>query len=246
MTARPSRAPSACPAWAPRPSAFNQIGNEVHPAPAHHHRPRQGDDGVASPARAGNWRPAARPRPVPRSRRRSRSTCTATARATPRPARSSRGRLIKTVTKTFSIRYRPSSQSRRRVPLHGQGRRSCTTGSRRRSRSPSTATSPMTWCGRSATTRTPAGCTPLGPPRPMNDLNVGLSPAARIGHDRFPDSIIWDTRAAGLSRRRRRSCRASSTWTGRLGRLRAGCALHRSLTKTSPTGEVPPAMAARR
>ena len=32
----------------------------------------------------------------------------------------------------------------------------------------------------------------------------------------------------------------------RLGRVRAGCALHRSLTKTSPTGEVPPAMAARR
>jgi hypothetical protein len=30
----------------------------------------------------------------------------------------------------------------------------------------------------------------------MDSLNVGLSPAARVSHDRFPDSIIWDTRAA--------------------------------------------------
>ena len=59
---------------------------------------------------------------------------------------------------------------------------------------------------------------------PMDSLNVGLSPATRIGHDRFPDSIMWDTRAADQAHGARRSCLVSSTWT-RVGpatcRLRA-------------------------
>ena len=70
-----------------------------------------------------------------------------------------------------------------------------------------------------------SGLHPLGHASPMNDLNVGLSPAARVGHDRFPDSIIWDTRSAGFTAGAPFVAGSSSTWTGMPGpatcRLRA-------------------------
>src|SRR6476661_6971520 len=44
-----------------------------------------------------------------------------------------------------------------------------------------------------------SGLHPIGHSGPMDSLNVGLSPATRLGHDRFPDSIIWDTRVAGFA-----------------------------------------------
>jgi hypothetical protein len=91
-----------------------------------------------------------------------------------------------------------------------------------------------------------SGDAPLGHTSPTDSLNVGLSPAARVGHDRFPDSIIWDTRSAGFTGGAPFVIGELNLDRDAWGRLRAGCALHRSLTKTSPTGEVPPAMAARR
>jgi hypothetical protein len=44
-----------------------------------------------------------------------------------------------------------------------------------------------------------SGHAPLGHTSPTDSLNVGLSPRARVSHDRFPDSIIWDTRSAGFT-----------------------------------------------
>ena len=34
---------------------------------------------------------------------------------------------------------------------------------------------------------------------PMDSLNVGVSPAVRVGHDRFPGGLFWDTRYDGFT-----------------------------------------------
>ena len=36
-----------------------------------------------------------------------------------------------------------------------------------------------------------------GRPCHADSLNVGLSPSVRVGHDRYSDSLMWDTREMG-------------------------------------------------
>jgi hypothetical protein len=44
---------------------------------------------------------------------------------------------------------------------------------------------------------TDSGATPLNKPsNTMDNLNVGVTPVTRVGHVRYPDSIMWDTRSA--------------------------------------------------
>jgi hypothetical protein len=95
----------------------------------------------------------------------------------------------------FSIRYRPSSQSAgesrymgRDGALHNGIAQTISFPVNRH------LANDVVWTvGYNTNT---SGLHPLGHSGPMDSLNVGLSPAARVGHDRFPDSIIWDTRAA--------------------------------------------------
>jgi hypothetical protein len=108
------------------------------------------------------------------------------------------GKLIKQVTKTFSMRYRPSSQSGTESKFMGKD-------GQLHNGIAQTITFPVhrnlandvVWTvGYNTNT---SGDAPLGHTSPTDSLNVGLSPAARVGHDRFPDSIIWDTRSAGFT-----------------------------------------------
>jgi hypothetical protein len=108
------------------------------------------------------------------------------------------GKRIMKVTKTFSIRYRPSSQSDTESRFMG-------TDGQLHNGIAQTITFPVNrnlasdvvWTvGYNTNT---SGRTPLGHTSPTDSLNVGLSPAVRVGHDRFPDSIIWDTRSAGFT-----------------------------------------------
>jgi hypothetical protein len=105
------------------------------------------------------------------------------------------GKRIMKVTKTFSIRYRPSSQSATESrfmgadgQLHNGIAQTITFPVNRN------LASDVVWTvGYNTNT---SGRAPLGHISPTDSLNVGLSPAVRFGHGRFPDSIMWDTRAA--------------------------------------------------
>lgn len=44
-----------------------------------------------------------------------------------------------------------------------------------------------------------SGRAPTGVSSPMDSLNVGVSPAVRVGHDRFPGGLFWDTRYDGFT-----------------------------------------------
>ena len=130
------------------------------------------------------------------SRLRSRST--APPRPTPRHTRSSRAGRSCTITKTFAIRYRPSSASA------GESRYLGSDGQYHNGIA-QTITFPVNrklgndvvWAvGYNTNT---SGPRPTGVAGPADSLNVGLVPAVRIGHDRFPNSLFWDTRSAGFT-----------------------------------------------
>ena len=91
-----------------------------------------------------------------------------------------------------------------------------------------------------------SGHAPLGHTSPTDSLNVGLSPAARASVTTASPTRSSGTRGPPGSPEARRSSPASSTSTGMPGpatcRLRASPFADENL----PTGEVPPAMAARR
>ena len=108
------------------------------------------------------------------------------------------GKRIMKVTKTFSIRYRPSSQSATEPRFLGKDGQ-LHNGIAQTISFPvnRNLASDVVWTvGYNTNT---SGRTPLGHTSPTDSLNVGLSPAVRVGHDRFPDSIIWDTRFAGFT-----------------------------------------------
>jgi hypothetical protein len=107
------------------------------------------------------------------------------------------GKRIMKVTKTFNIRYRPSAESDttkfmgKDGELHNGIAQTISFPVNRN------LANDVVWTvGYNTNT---SGLHPLGHTGPMDSLNVGLSPATRVGHDRFPDSIFWDTRAASLS-----------------------------------------------
>jgi len=175
-------------------SAFNQIGNEVILRP-HSTIGHVNVTMVSFACQSGNWStgctstPGARfNAPITLNLYRYSKSNPATGEIKPR-------RLITSVTKTFSIRYRPSSEStveHRYIGTDGQPHNGIA----------QTITFPVhrnlpadvVWTVGYDTAN--SGLNPLHVASPMNDLNVGLTPTARVGHDRFPESIMWDTRAA--------------------------------------------------
>ena len=181
--------------------------------------------------------PGARPRPAPRSRRRSRCACTATARVIATTGEIKPGRLITQITKTFSDPLPALVPVGRRVPLHGQATAQLHNGIAQTISFPvnRNLANDVVWTvGYNTNT---SGLHPLGHTSPDGQPERRtVARRARVGHDRFPDSIIWDTRVRRLRRRRAVRRRRAQPGQGCLGRLRAGCALHRSLTKTSPPG----------
>lgn len=105
------------------------------------------------------------------------------------------GKRLAKITKTFNIRYRPSSASAtepRYIGADGLPHN----GIAQTIAFPITTKLPndVVWTV-SYNTRT-SGPNPVGASSPADSLNVGLSPATTIGHDRFPGSIMWDTRYA--------------------------------------------------
>ena len=108
------------------------------------------------------------------------------------------GRLITSVTKTFRIHYRPSAQSTSESRymgndgvLHNGIAQNITFPVHR------DLAGDVVWTV--AYNTNTSGVHPLGHASPMDSLNVGLSPEVNVGHDRFPDSIMWDTRYAGFT-----------------------------------------------
>ena len=105
------------------------------------------------------------------------------------------GKQIMKVTKTFAIHYRPSSVSSteprfmgRDDQLHNGIAQTISFPVNRH------LANDVVWTvGYDTNT---SGAHPLGHSSPTDSLNVGLSPATRVGHDRFPDAIMWDTRYA--------------------------------------------------
>ena len=108
------------------------------------------------------------------------------------------GRLLGKVTKTFAIRYRPSAKSATEPYYIGKDGLPHN-GIAQTIKFPITTKlgSDVVWTVSYNTAH--SGPQPVGHAVPQDSLNIGLSQAVRVGHDRFPDSLIWDTRDAGQS-----------------------------------------------
>jgi hypothetical protein len=108
------------------------------------------------------------------------------------------GSRILSITRTFPIHYRPSSQSATETRFMGKDGK-LHNGRDQRITFPVNVqlTSDVVWTvGYDTNT---SGLHPLGHTSPMDSLNVGLAPKARVGLDRTPDSIFWDTRSKGFT-----------------------------------------------
>lgn len=175
-------------------SAFNQLGNEVILRP-HSTIGHVKVTMVSFACQSGNWATGCTSAPGATFEAPITLNLYRYSKSNPTTGEIKPRRLIKSVTKTFSIRYRPSSQSA------GESRYMGKDGALHNGIAQTISfpvnrnlANDVVWTvGYDTAT---SGLHPLGAASPMNDLNVGLSPAARIGHDRFPDSIMWDTRAA--------------------------------------------------
>jgi hypothetical protein len=108
------------------------------------------------------------------------------------------GKRILSVTRTFSIRYRPSAASATEKRFLGKD-------GEYHNGLDQTITFPVNqklsndvvWAV-SYNTAT-SGPSPLGHASPTDSLNVGLAPKVRVGLNRTPDSIFWDTRYQGFT-----------------------------------------------
>ncbi len=175
-------------------SAFNQIGNEVLLRP-HTNIGHVKVTMESWACQSGSWQGGCATTPGATFKAPLTLNLYRYSRSNPSTGEITPGRLITSVTKTFSIRYRPSSQSAgesrymgRDGELHNGIAQTVSFPVNRH------LPNDVVWTvGYNTNT---SGLHPLGHSGPMDSLNVGLSPAARIGHDRFPDSIMWDTRAA--------------------------------------------------
>lgn len=175
-------------------SAFNQLGNEVILRP-HSTIGHVKVTMVSFACQSGQWNSGCTTTPGSTFKAPITLNLYRYSKSNPTTGEIKPRRLITSVTKTFSIRYRPSSQSA------GEPRYIGTDGAPHNGIAQTISfpvnrhlPSDVVWTV-SYDTNT-SGLHPLGHSGPMDSLNVGLSPATRVGHDRFPDSIIWDTRAA--------------------------------------------------
>ena len=102
------------------------------------------------------------------------------------------------VTRTFAIHYRPSSASATEPRFWGND-------GEYHNGLDQTITFPMNrklgndvvWTVSYNTAH--HGPSPLEVASPTDSLNVGLAPNVRVGHDRFHDSIFWDTTYQGFT-----------------------------------------------
>ena len=106
------------------------------------------------------------------------------------------GKQLRSITRTFSIHYRPSSQSATESRFMGSDGQ-LHNGLDQTITFPVTGKLPADLVWSVSYNTATSGPNPLGVTSPTDSLNVGLSPAVRVGHDRFPDSLFWDTRVAG-------------------------------------------------
>jgi hypothetical protein len=193
----PAKGTVTLPSVGAESSAFNQLGGEVI-LRSHNTIGHVKVEMVSFACQHGNWATGCSSKagatfkaPITLNLYRYSKTNPATGETKP-------GRLITSVTRTFSIHYRPSSQSTTETKYMGKdGALHNGIGQVISFPVHRDLGSDVVWTvGYDTTT---SGLHPLGVASPTNDLNVGLSPAVRVGLDRFPNSIMWDTRAASLS-----------------------------------------------
>jgi hypothetical protein len=193
----PVKGTVSVPSQGPEAYSFSQIGNEVILRPYRRHPPRQVTM-VSCRVRAAPGRgfrattPGATFKtPITLNLYRSSTITLATGEVKP-------GSKIMSVTKTFAIHYRPSSASAT-VPrfwgndgeLHNGLDQTITFPMNRK------LGSDVVWTVSYNTAN--HGPSPLGVASETDSLNVGLAPSVLVGHDRFPDSIFWDTTVQGFT-----------------------------------------------
>jgi hypothetical protein len=178
--------------------SFNQVGNEVilrpHTARIRHVRVTM----VSWSCETGTWQSgcattpgATFKTPIKLNLYRPSTSDPATGEVTP-------GSKIMSVTKTFAIHYRPSADSPTEPRFLGED-------GKYHNGLDQTISFPISrklgndvvWTVSYNTAN--SGPSPLGVASPTDSLNVGLAPSARVGDNRFPDSIFWDTRYQGFT-----------------------------------------------
>lgn len=178
--------------------SFNHIGNEVILRPHHGaiHNVAVTMESLA--CQHGGWSSGCITKPGARFQEPITLTLYRAAKANAATGEIRPGRQIMHVTKTFAIRYRPSSISNTESrymgsdgQLHNGIAQTITFPVNRK------LGNDVVWAV-SYNTNT-SGPRPTGVAGPADSLNVGLVPAPRIGHDRFPNSLFWDTRYAGFT-----------------------------------------------
>jgi hypothetical protein len=182
-------------------SAFGQIGNEVILRPHTHVIKHVNVTMVSFACQQGSWDGSAgncvsKPgstfkAPITLNLYKYSHTNAVTGETTP-------GKLIMSVTKTFAIPYRPTAAPGQTKFLGSDGQlhngiaKDVTFLVNRR------LGNDVVWTVGYDTSN--YGAQPLNAPsNTMDNLNVGLTPKARVGHDRYEHQIFWDTQAAGLS-----------------------------------------------
>ena len=193
----PVKGTVSVPSVGPEAYAFNHVGNEVILRP--HTKPIK-TVSVTMESLAcqhGQWNNVnCKTTPGARFHEPITLTLYRAAKANARTGEIKPGTQIMHVTRTFAIRYRPSASSNTVSQFRGSD-------GKLHNGIAQTITFPVNrklgndvvWAV-SYNTNT-SGPRPTGVAGPADSLNVGLSPAVQVGHDRFPGTLFWDTRDAG-------------------------------------------------
>ena len=194
----PVKGTVSIPSVGPEAYSFNQVGNEVvlrsHSAAIRHISATM----VSWACQSGSWQSGCSTTPgktfkapITLDLYRYARTNQATGAFVP-------GKRILSVTSTFRIHYRPSAASATEPRFLGSdgayhnGLDQTITFSVNQK-----LANDVVWAV-SYNTAT-SGPSPLGHASPMDSLNVGLAPKVRVGLNRAPDSIFWDTRYQGFT-----------------------------------------------
>lgn len=194
----PVKGTVSVPSQGPEAYSFNQIGNEVilrpHTAAIRHVKVAM----VSWSCQSGTWQSDCTTKPGATFKTPIRLNLYRSSTTNPTTGEVKPGSKIMSVTKTFAIHYRPSSASSDEPRFLGKD------GAYHNGLD-QTITFPMNrklgndvvWTVSYNTAH--SGPSPLGVASPTDSLNVGLAPSVRVGHDRFPDSIFWDTTYQGFT-----------------------------------------------
>jgi hypothetical protein len=192
----PVKGTVSIPSYGPEAYSFNRIGNEVILRPHHAPIKKVAVTMVSWACESGDWTagcvttPGAKfQTPITLRLYRASTTDPVTGVTTP-------GKPILSVTKTFNIRYRPTADApdgqryigSDNLPHYGMAQTITFPVNHRLG-------SDVVWTVEYNTNT--SGPSPLHVASPTDSLNVGVSDAGRISHDRFPHSFFWDTRFDG-------------------------------------------------